>query len=206
MKLAGTAARAQRSPVDPLADDARRQQLAGNALLEIDRCRAIQIVTLGKPHPKAASHFGTHSETAGPDAGSDGGVKFVRTGAKLLPHRLHGSQDDAVHRAPPTRMHRANRPVFRIGQQQRQTVGCPDGKKSAGSVGNHRVAFAKATVPAIGSHNRSGVYLLQSAVRPLGDPVSGDPRAKAVLEPAKAFQGGGSVYTPTVPVKLAIRH
>lgn len=200
------AGRAQRSPVDPFEDDARRQQLAGNALLEIDRCRAIQIVALGKPRSKAARYFGTHSETASSDAGSDGGVKFVRTGAKLLPHRLHGSQDDAVHRAPPTRMHRANCPVFRIGQQQGQTIGCPDCKKSAGSVGNHRVAFAKATVPAIGGHNLRGVYLLQSAMRPLCDPVSGDPRAKTVLEPAKAFQGGGSIYTPTIPVKLAIQH
>jgi hypothetical protein len=127
-------------------------------------------------------HLGSHFETASANPGTDRDDEILRFAAEPLTHDVDGFTRHLGNYAAPSGVNRSHRPILRIGNQYRKTIGRPDGQSDTGPVRDERVAFA---LRPGGFHHQNavGVNLFSARYDTVSRPPRTEPGAEPVLEP-----------------------
>src|SRR6267378_4434879 len=97
----------------------------------------------GKLGLKLGGDFGADFVAAAADGRADSGEEIGGLGFELHLHLADGFDDDALERAAPSGVNCCDGALFRIDEENRDTVGGLDGKEKAGAVGNGGVSAAR---------------------------------------------------------------
>ena len=80
--------------------------------------------TLVRPDKtKLGGHLGSHFEAARADSGPDRDDQILGLAAEPPTHRVHGFRRDLGNHAAPSGVNRGHRAIFRVGDQNRKTIG-----------------------------------------------------------------------------------
>ena len=114
--------------------DAISSQLPTRRLNQIDLCSSSQM--------ELNSDLGTNFKAARTDARSNSHDQVLGFATELVCHRFHSLGCDFTDYATPPGMDSRHGAIPRVGDEDRKTVGGPDGEANAGQVRHQRVALA----------------------------------------------------------------
>jgi hypothetical protein len=151
--------------------------------------------------PKFGHHLGTDLVATGADAGADGGVQVLGTGAKALGHAPDSSLNNAGSGTPPSGMYGSDRPSALVSEQDGHAVGGLDGDHGMRAIFKESVGLSEDAAPALGRDARGGMYLFDG-----GEPLEtggdiGVAGSEAVNQPGKRVEVGGSVDVVRIEIK-----
>jgi len=98
---------------------------------------------------------------AAADRGADGGEQVGGLGFELHLHLADGFDDDALERAAPSGVNGSDGALFRIDEENRNTVGGLHAKEKAGAVGDGGIASARIGRRGVEKMDYIGMDLLQ---------------------------------------------
>ncbi len=91
---------------------------------------------------KLDRYLGTHLEAAPADSGPDRHHQILGFTAKLPTHRVHGFRRNLRYNASPSGVNRGHRPIFRVGDQNRETIGSSNRQADARRIRDQCIALA----------------------------------------------------------------
>src|SRR5260370_11555649 len=133
---------------------------------------------LGK---KLGGDFGADFVAAAADRGADGGEEIRGLGAEVHLHLADGFDDDAGESAAPTGMNGGDGALFRVDEENRDTVGGLDAEEEPGTICDGGIAAARFGGCGVEKMNDIGMDLLQRNELEIG-------RAEGGLEAATVFE------------------
>ena len=140
----------------------------------------------GHDHAELARNFRADLETTLANRGTDSGMQIFRPCSELPCHRANRSLHDGHRCTSPSRMYRGYRATYRIGEQDRNAVGCFDPDCDTGHVLQESVAGFPAGGPPVIRDRQSRVDLMNR------DGIGrrrGVARAKLVLNEVQGIEG-----------------